>query len=88
LLPLPALLLCLCSRAFFTQVTLHFGTQNRGAAERWALFSVYTPFADERQDDYQIYRSTHASLCQAAPGDDALSAMAFLRSPAVCAGRS
>jgi len=48
-------------------VTLHFGTQNRGAAERWALFSVYTPFADERQDDYQIYRSTHASLCQAAP---------------------
>lgn len=48
-------------------MTLHFGTQNRGAAERWALFSVYTPFADERQDDYQIYRSTHASLCQAAP---------------------
>jgi len=33
--------------AFFTQATMHFGTENNSAADRMALFSVYTPFDEE-----------------------------------------
>jgi len=42
--------------AIFTQATMHFGTKNSILHERMALFSVLTPFAGNRQDDYQIYR--------------------------------
>ncbi len=47
--------------ALFTQATMHFGTQNTVTQERHALFSVLTPFEGKRQDDYQIFRSAHAT---------------------------
>jgi hypothetical protein len=37
-------------------VSQHFGTKNESVQDRLALFSVFTPFAEPRQDDYQIFR--------------------------------
>ena len=37
-------------------VPQHFGTKNESVQDRLALFSVFTPFAELRQDDYQIFR--------------------------------
>ncbi len=37
-------------------VCQHFGTKNESVQDRLALFSVFTPFAEPRQDDYQIFR--------------------------------
>ena len=43
--------------AIFPQTTMHLGTRNANpATRRRALFGVFTPFDDERQDDYQTFR--------------------------------
>jgi hypothetical protein len=43
--------------SLFSQALMHFGTRNPLQQEqRWALFSVFTPFASPRQDDYQLFR--------------------------------
>ena len=49
--------------AMFSQATMHFGTANKGLSERMALFSVFTPFSEKRQDDHQIFRSVDAVYC-------------------------
>ena len=43
--------------ALFTQACMHFGTKCTTVHERQALFSVLTPFAGARQDDYQVRRA-------------------------------
>lgn len=40
--------------ALFSQATMHFGTENTSVVDRLALFSVYTPFPEQRQDDLQV----------------------------------
>ncbi len=48
--------LTLSAVVFRAVCSQHFGTKNNILHERMALFSVLTPFAEKRQDDYQIYR--------------------------------
>jgi len=68
--------------AFFSQATMHFGTQNLNPTPRQALFSIFTPFDGERQDDAQIFRSATSSTARTVRG---LQMRGSRRAAAVCA---